>query len=138
LISNRGDGFAVSDCGTLTVADPCRDFQTAADSDISVTLRGRAEEPGLHSDLHIADAADAKDSNRRIDLITRTLENGNVGDHAPAAGNLVVDPNVEDQLVVFYLIVIQLALGLLVGTAKWRKELNSRKPRLTVRRRKEH
>ena len=68
----------------------------------------------MHAHLHVADAANAVNTNRRVDLIARALEYGNVCDDAPAARELTVDADIEKELVIFDLIVQELTLSLFV------------------------
>jgi len=63
------------------------------------------------------------------------LEYGNIRDDAPATRELIVDADIEKELVIFDLIVKELTLCLSSVPMKCRKELNSRKPTVTVRRR---
>ncbi len=115
LIGDGDDGRAVDNGRTFAIANASRNFQTAAESDVAITFRGRAEEPGLYADLHVADAANAIYADRRVNLISRTLQHRNVGDDAPASRELIVDANVEKQLMVYDLIAIEGPLRLLIG-----------------------
>ena len=72
----------------------------------------------MHAHLHVADAANAVNANRRVDLIARALEYGNVCDDAPAARELIVDADIEKELVIFDLIVKELTLSLFVRSDK--------------------
>ncbi len=65
--------------------------------------------------MHIADAANAINADWRIDLVARALQDWHIGDDAPAAGELIVDADVKEKLVVFDLSAKQSALSLLVG-----------------------
>ena len=115
LISDGGDGLAVENGGAFAVANASGNLQAAAERDVAVAFRGRAEEPGLYADLHIANAADAIDADGRIDLIARALQDRDIGDDAPAAGELIVDADVKEKLVIFDLSAIDGALRLLIG-----------------------
>src|SRR6266404_2103912 len=115
LIGDGGDGLAVENGGAFAVADAGGNFQAATERDVAVAFRGRAKQPGLYADLHISDAANAIDADGRIDLIAGALQDGHVGDDAPAAGELVVDADVKEKLVIFDLIVIDGALRLFVS-----------------------
>jgi hypothetical protein len=48
-------------------------------------------------------------------LVARALQDRDIGDDAPAAGELIVDADVKQKLVIFDLIVIDGALRLLIG-----------------------
>ena len=115
LVGDGSDGFAVQNSGTFAVANTGGNFHAAAERDVAVAFRGRAEEPGLYADLHIANAANAINADGRIDLIARALQDGNIGDHAPTARESIVNTNVEEQLVIFDLRVTDGALRLLDG-----------------------
>src|SRR5258708_35488215 len=69
----------------------------------------------MYSDWNIANAGDEIDADGRIDLVARALQDRDIGDDAPAAGELIVDADVKQKLVIFDLIVIDGALRLLIG-----------------------
>jgi len=114
LIGNCGDRLPIQNRRAFAVADAGGNFQTTADGDVAVAFGGWTENPGLHAHLHVADAANAINTNRRIDLIARALEYGNVCDDAPAARELIVDADIEKELVIFDLVVKELPLSLFV------------------------
>jgi len=114
LIGNCGNCLPIPNCRAFAIADAGGNFQTTADGDVAVAFGGWTENPGLHAHLHVADAANAINTNRRIDLIARALEYGNVCDDAPAARELIVDANIEKELVIFDLVVKEFPLSLFV------------------------
>ena len=65
---------------------------------------------------HVADAFNVIDAFGRVELVPARHQNGQAAINRPASAQGIAHADVEQVVVVFDLIVIQLALGLLVGT----------------------